>query len=165
MNRRDFLKVSALLSAAGLIPKPVRAAVPPRVVVVGGGFAGATVAKYLRLWGGAIDVTLVEEGASHHACILSNLVVTGQLPVERIVLGYQNLEGSHGVRRVQGRAVGVDAGARSLAVETASGRIALPYDRLVLAPGIDFIEKQSRNVAGGKHERFERQHQSRELAA
>jgi len=139
MNRRDFLKLSALLSACGILPKPLRAAVPPRVVVVGGGFAGATVAKYLRLWGGAIDVTLVEEGASHYACILSNLVVTGQLPVDRIVLGYQHLEATHGVRRVQGRAVGVDPGAHTVSVETASGITVLPYDRLVLAPGIDFI--------------------------
>jgi sulfide dehydrogenase [flavocytochrome c] flavoprotein subunit len=46
--------------------------------VLGGGMAGATVAKYLRLWGDAVDVTLVERNPSYTSCIMSSLVLTGQ---------------------------------------------------------------------------------------
>ena len=83
MNRRNFLHLAGLASASFALPRALRAATTaPRVVIVGGGFAGATAAKYLKLWGGNIDVTLIDRNAEHYACILSNLVVTGQLPIE-----------------------------------------------------------------------------------
>ncbi len=86
--------------------KAVRAATtPPHVLVIGGGFGGATVAKYLKLWGGNIDVTLIDRSASHYACILSNLVVTGALPMDRIKLGYTNLQTKRGVNFAQGEAL------------------------------------------------------------
>lgn len=140
MNRRHFLQAASLASAAFALPRALRAATPaPRVVVVGGGFAGATVAKYLKLWGGNIDVTLIDRGALHYACILSNLVVTGQLPVDRIKIGYDNLKSKRGVNVVQGEVVDLDPAARRVIVQVGTNAYAYSYDRLVLAPGIDFM--------------------------
>lgn len=140
MNRRNFLQIAGVASASLALPRALRAAsAAPRVVVVGGGFAGATVAKYLKLWGGNIDVTLIDRGAFHYACILSNLVVTGQLPVDRIKISYANLKSKRGVNVVQGEVLEVDPAGRRVIVQTGAGVYAYPYDRLVLAPGIEFI--------------------------
>jgi sulfide dehydrogenase [flavocytochrome c] flavoprotein chain len=136
-SRRHFLKLLGAASAFAALPPAVRAATtPPRVVIIGGGFAGATLAKYLRLWGGNVDVTLVDPNASHTACILSNLVVTGAISMSRITLSYDSLRTKYGVRVLRDSALAVDPAGHS--VSLASGAT-LPYDRLVLAPGIDFL--------------------------
>lgn len=139
LNRRQFLKLAGAASTLVTIPRAVHAAVAPRVVVVGGGFGGATLAKYLRMWGGNIQVTLVDANPSHISCILSNLVVTGALPMSRITLGFDSLRTNHGVTVMQGRAVAIDAPGNTLTVSTSSGNRILPYDHLVLSPGIDFV--------------------------
>lgn len=140
MNRRNFLKLAGLASATLALPRVLRAAAAaPRVVVVGGGFGGATVAKYLKLWGGNVDVTLIDRNPQHYACILSNLVVTGQLPLDRITLGYGDLQSRRGVRIVQGEAFEVNPVDRRVLVQTSGGRMSYGYDHLVLSPGIDFI--------------------------
>lgn len=140
IDRRNFLKLAGLTSAVLALPRAVRAATAaPRVLIVGGGFGGATVAKYLKLWGGNIDVTLIERSASHYACILSNLVVTGQLPMSRINLSYTNLQTKRGVNFVQGEALEIDPAARTVTVQIGSDYFAYPYDRLVLSPGVEFI--------------------------
>lgn len=139
LNRRQFLKLAGATSALAALPRAVGAATTaPRVVVVGGGFGGATVAKYLRMWGGNVQVTLVDANPSHVSCILSNLVVTGALPMSRITLGFDALKANHGVTVLQGQAIAIDAPGNTLTVRTASGDRVLPYDHLVLSPGIDF---------------------------
>lgn len=139
-DRRNFLKMSALAAAAWALPRPVRAqTAAPQVLVIGGGFGGATVAKYLKLWGGNIDVTLIDRSSSHYACILSNLVVTGALPISRIKLGYTNLQTKRGVKFVQGEAISVDPDAREVVVKIGDTHYGYPYDKLVLAPGVEFI--------------------------
>lgn len=139
MNRRDFLKLAGLATAGWSFPRSLSAAItPPRVVVIGGGFGGATAAKYIKRWGQNIDVTLVDRSTIHHACILSNLVVTGQIPMSRITLNYTTLI-NRGIRFVQGEALGIDAGARKVTLQTPTGSRVLEYDHLVLAPGVDFI--------------------------
>ena len=139
LNRRHFLKLIGAASTLAAVPRAVRAAVAPRVVVVGGGFGGATVAKYLRMWGGDVHVTLVDANPSHISCILSNLVVTGSLSMSRITLGFDSLRTNHGVNVMQGRAVAIDAHGNTLTVSTSTGNQVLPYDHLVLSPGIDFM--------------------------
>ncbi|MCD6705351.1 MAG: NAD(P)/FAD-dependent oxidoreductase [Thiobacillus sp.] len=140
LNRRQFLKLAGAISALAAFPRAVGATTTaPRVVVVGGGFGGATLAKYVRMWGGNVEVTLVDANPNHVSCILSNLVVTGALSMSRITLGFDSLEANHGVTVMQGRAVAIDAPGNALTVSTSSGNQVLPYDHLVLSPGIDFV--------------------------
>lgn len=139
LSRRRFLKLAAALPALAALPRLARAATtPPRVVVVGAGFGGATLTKYLRLWGGNIDVTLVDANARHTSCILSNLVVTGELAMSRINLGFDALRTRYGINVMQGRALSIDAPGNTVTVRTPGGNQVLPYDHLVLSPGIDF---------------------------
>lgn len=135
-SRRRLLQALGGTLAAAALPRIASAQAAPRVVVVGGGFAGATVAKYLRSWSaGAVDVTLVDTNAAHVSCILSNLVLNRRVGLPSITFGYDRLRDAHGVTIVQSRVSRVDpAGKR---VRLADGSF-LAYDRLVLAPGIAF---------------------------
>ena len=137
MDRRSFLRTAAGLAA--LLSSGMTAAAPrspkARVVVVGGGMAGATVAKYLRLWGDAVDVTLIERRATYTSSIMSNLVLTGQRTIAGLVYGYDALQGRYGVHVIIDDVVEVDPVA--IAVKLASGK-RLTADRIVLAPGIGF---------------------------
>ena len=114
-----------------------------RVVVVGGGFGGATAARYLRLWGGNIDVTLVERNPQFISCPISNLVIGGHQQMADITMGYGSLQAA-GVKLVQGDVVAIDPVARK--VRLASGA-ELPYDRLVVSPGVDFLLDQVAGLA------------------
>jgi NADH dehydrogenase FAD-containing subunit len=140
LNRRQFLKLAGAMSALAAAPRAIgQTTTAPRVLVVGGGFGGATVAKYLRMWGGNIDVTLIDANPTHVSCILSNLVVTGALPMSRITLGFDALQANHGVKIVQGKAVAINAARNRLTIRQDGVNQVLPYDHLVLSPGIDFV--------------------------
>ena len=134
-ERRDFLKLggaTAALAAAGCATtKPDAKA---KVVVVGGGFGGATAAKYLRLWSPSVEVTLVERLPSFTSCPMSNLVYGGSKTMADISFSYGGLQ-RYGVRVVQDDAKAVDTTAR--VVQLARGG-ELHYDRLIVSPGIDF---------------------------
>ena len=106
-----------------------------RVVVVGGGYGGATAARYLKLWAPDIDVTVVERNDVFVSCPISNLVLAGNAEIGTITMGYEGLR-SRGVNIVRDDAVAVDAGARQ--VRLASGKT-LSYDLLIVSPGIDFM--------------------------
>jgi NADPH-dependent 2,4-dienoyl-CoA reductase/sulfur reductase-like enzyme len=111
-----------------------------RVLVVGGGYGGATAAKYLRLWSnGNVDVTLVEPNAQFVSCPISNLVLGGSKTIADVTVSYDNLVKRHGVKLVKDTAVAVDPDKRT--VTLASGQV-LGYDRLILSPGIDFMYEQ-----------------------
>jgi sulfite dehydrogenase len=114
-----------------------------RVVVVGGGFGGATAARYLRLWGGNVDVTLVERNASFVSCPISNLVLGGHKQMSDITVSYAGLEAA-GVKRIQGEVVAIDPQAKE--VRLADGR-KLPYDRVIVSPGVDFMLDQIGGLA------------------
>ena len=138
LTRREFIKwvsAGAGVSAIGGCASVEEARASARVVVVGGGFSGATVARYIRLWTPEIAVTLVERNTTFVSCPMSNLVLGGNARIEDLTIGYDGLR-KHGVRVLRDDAVAVDAGARQ--VRLASGSV-LQYDRLVVAPGIDFI--------------------------
>jgi sulfide dehydrogenase [flavocytochrome c] flavoprotein chain len=109
-----------------------------RVVVIGGGYGGATAARYLRLWGGNIDVTLVERNATFVSCPISNLVLGGHKQIADVTVPFSGLE-KLGVKRIQGDVVAIDAQAKL--VRLADGRT-LPYDRAIVSPGIDFVPNQ-----------------------
>jgi sulfide dehydrogenase [flavocytochrome c] flavoprotein chain len=122
-------------STAGPAPLAPPAKPKARVIVIGGGMAGVTAAKYLRLWGDAIDVTLVERSPTYSSCILSSLVLTGQRSLASLQFGYATLRDRYGVRTVFDSVTDIDADAAR--VTLGSGGV-LAADRIVLAPGIDF---------------------------
>src|SRR5215470_8274845 len=131
LTRRTFL---GLAGAAVLAPARARAQTAgPRVVVVGGGFGGASCARALRQLEPKIVVTLVEASATFTACPFSNAVIGGLRELSAQQFGYARVA-ADGITLVQAMATGVDAAAKT--VTLADGR-RLPYDRLVLAPGID----------------------------
>src|SRR5712671_3647548 len=139
LKRRAFLKLTgaaAALSAAGCASTGTGSANPKaRVVVIGGGFGGATAARYIRMWDPAIEVTLVERNRSFVSCPTSNLVLGGSRTMDDISRGYESLA-KHGVRLIVDEATDVDAAKRT--VKLASGAN-LSYDRLVVSPAVDFL--------------------------
>ncbi|HEX3501243.1 MAG TPA: FCSD flavin-binding domain-containing protein [Stellaceae bacterium] len=133
-SRRDFLKAAASGASAALLPLPALAqGASGRVVVIGGGFAGATCARMLKRSDPRLTVTLVEANAKFIACPFSNGVIIGLRELEAQTFGYDSLE-KDGVALSFVPAVAVDPPSRS--VTLANGTV-LNYDRLVLAPGID----------------------------
>ena len=141
MQRREFLKaMGAGVSAAALSAcavSPSRSG--PKVVIVGGGYGGATVAKYLAMWGnGSLDITLVEPNAAFVSCPLSNLVLGGSKQIADLTVSYDGLV-KRGVRVIAETATVVDPLRQMVRI---SDQRELPYDRLVLSPGIDFMYDQ-----------------------
>jgi len=132
MKRRDFLKLAGAASLAGC------ASTPPskgRVVVIGGGFGGATAAKYIRMWDPAIEVVLVERESGFTSCPISNMVLGGYASFADLAHSYDGLR-RHGVRVVQDEALAVDPAKKTVRLHR-GGEIA--YERLIVSPGIDFL--------------------------
>ena len=134
MKRRDFLGFAAAGSLAGLAGCAANAPSKARVVVVGGGFGGATAAKYIRMWDPSIDVVLIERDPSFISCPISNLVLAGFAGMEDVTRGVDGLE-RHGVRVVRDEVTAIDPAKKSVRLAR-GGEIA--YERLVVSPGIDF---------------------------
>ncbi|OAI51546.1 flavocytochrome C [Betaproteobacteria bacterium SCGC AG-212-J23] len=133
MKRRDFLKVTGAASLAGCATTGA-APSKARVVVIGGGFGGATAAKHIRMWDSSIDVVLVERDAEFVSCPISNLVLGGFTSMKDITRDRTGLT-KYGVQVVRDEAVAIDAAKKS--VRLASGG-EIGYERLVVSPGIDF---------------------------
>src|SRR5262249_27204847 len=133
-TRRQFLKLGAAATASVLGPRRARAqASGPRVVVVGGGFAGASCARALRQADPKIAVTLVEPNATFTACPFSNSVIVGMRDSSAQQSTYGRVAAA-GITIARTSAPAVDAPAKSV---TLADGAKLAYDRLVLAPGID----------------------------
>lgn len=141
MRRRDFLGLPLGLAMPAASATSAPSATRGRVVVVGAGFGGATAARYVRiLGGGRIDVTLVDQHAALVSCPASNRVLAGEKTLEQLSFGYDALRQAHGVRFVQGRVTAIDADRRRIVVAGSGlAHARLPYDRLIVAPGIDFV--------------------------
>ena len=133
-SRRDVLKMVGAAAAVGLGAPRVRAQAAGRVIVVGGGFGGATCARYLRQVAPDLAVTLVEPSPSFVTCPFSNTVIAGLNGIEAITHGFDGLKAA-GVELVQDRVAGIDPVARTV---TLAGGAVLEWDRLVVSPGIDF---------------------------
>jgi len=136
-NRREFIQ---LLGAAGLasqLPacsKPESASIG-RVVVIGGGYAGATAAKYIRMWsGGNIEVVSIEKNTQFVSCPLSNLVLGGSKTIHDLTFGYDALKANHGIEWVTDEVTNIDTEKKQIQMQRGEMR----YDRLIIAPGIDF---------------------------
>ena len=134
MDRRSFLQASAAaaLGVAGINAHAMRGA---KVVVIGGGYGGATAAKYIRLLSKqSIEVTLVEPDQTFISCPLSNLVLGGSRTLADLSRPYSLLTKQHGVTHERDVAVAVDPIARTVKL---AGGGTLSYDKLVMSPGID----------------------------
>lgn len=137
LNRRTFM--GAVAATSGMLAAPmVRAQGRPKVVVIGGGAGGATAARYIAKDSeGAIDVTLVEPSRAYYTCFFSNLYIGGFREIDSLAHSYGKLASDYGINVVHDWAVGVDRDAKT--VTLASGDM-LSYDRLILSPGIDFVD-------------------------
>ncbi len=138
MQRRSFLHGAAALGALGLAGCATsRVPAKAQVVVVGGGYGGATAAKYLRMWSDyRLQVVLVEPNDAFVSCPVSNLVLGGYKTIADITTPYDNLRKRHGVTLVKDRAERIDPAKKT--VTLASGAT-IAYDKLVLSPGIDLL--------------------------
>lgn len=137
-SRRQLLKglgaVSLLPLAGGVSPFTLGGQHAGKVVVVGGGFGGATAAKYLKRANPAIEVTLIEPAETFYTCPFSNLHLGGLRSMQEISHGYDELRDRYGVRVIHAMAEDIDAEAHTVRLSTGDE---LAYDRLVLSPGID----------------------------
>jgi sulfide dehydrogenase [flavocytochrome c] flavoprotein subunit len=132
-SRRDVLKLAGAITVAGIIPR-ARAQARGKIVVVGGGFGGATCARYLLRAAPGLDVTLVEPNAQFATCPFSNTVLGGINGMDFITHGFDGLR-RHGVNVVQDSVTQITSDAKVLRL---GGGGTLPYDRLIMSPGIDF---------------------------
>ncbi len=135
ITRRGFIQAAGAATAVGMVGTPYLAlGASKKVVVVGGGTAGATAAKYIRMADPSTDVTLIEANSHYHTCYMSNEVLGGVRSMDSIRFGYDGLA-KHGVKVVNAKVTGIDAKAR---VVKTSGGSSYNYDRCIVAPGIDF---------------------------
>lgn len=136
MRRRELMQGATALVAAGWM-RPARSSAAPRIVVVGGGYGGATVAKQLAvLSGGGIHVTLIEAEEDFVSCPLSNLVLEGSQSLATLTVPYTALQSRHGVRVMRDSVRGIDPLKKTV---TLAGGSSLAYDKLVLSPGVDMM--------------------------
>jgi len=148
VTRREFLATSGTglgLLAAGCAPALKGDFAPktgPRVVVIGGGWGGATAAKYVRLADPSVEVVLLEPGRRFVSCPFSNLVLSGVRTIDSLTFGYEGLR-KHGVRVLHETATAIEPDARRVRV----GEGYLQYDRLIVSPGVEFQTEQVEGLA------------------
>src|SRR5256885_742337 len=158
MSRRDFLKASsgAAIAVSGLAgcartAAPTAMTTPAdlaptsgrRVIVIGGGWGGATAAKYVRMEDPSLEVILIEPNTKFVSCPFSNLVLSGVRSIGSLTFGYNALREQHGVRIIHDTATAIEPDARRVRL----GRGFLTYDRLIVAPGVDFQTEQIDGLA------------------
>ena len=143
LNRRTLVQGSLALGGLGMLSGLVGCAaaggIPAkaRVVVVGGGYGGATAAKYVRLLSDyKIDVVMVEPSDSFVSCPISNLVLGGSKTINDVTTPYTSLGSKHGVKVVKDMVASIDAGKKTV---TLAGGASIAYDKLILSPGIEMM--------------------------
>ncbi len=142
MKRRSFVQASlalgslpalSLVGCASTAPLPAKA----KVVVIGGGYGGATAAKYVRMLSNyQIDVVLVEPNDSFISCPISNLVIGGSKTLGDITTPYDKLKSNHGVIHARDMVTRIDAAKKTV---TLAGGATLGYDKLIVSPGVDMM--------------------------
>jgi len=139
LTRRDFVKwlsASAALSGSIGCATATKSRNVGRVVVIGGGYAGATAAKYVRMWGPDIEVTLVERDAEFVSCPLSNRVLAGVIQLKVLTRDYGKLQAKYGVKLIRDEATAIDPVAQEVRLGKGGP---LKYDRLIVAPGVEIL--------------------------
>jgi len=134
-SRRRFVQGLGAVTASGIIGAPsLVLGATKKVVVVGGGTAGATAARYVKMADPSIDVTIVEANKDYYTCYLSNEVLSGDRSLDSLKHGYSGLE-KEGIKVVFDYVTGIDAKAKKVATKSGAS---LDFDRCIVAPGIDF---------------------------
>jgi sulfide dehydrogenase [flavocytochrome c] flavoprotein chain len=138
LSRRRFVKLAGAGAAFSTLAAPsITRAARARVVVIGGGAGGATAAKYIAMGAkGTIDVVLIDAAKTYHTCFFSNLYLGGLRDYASLTHTYDTLTSAHPVRFVHDRADAIDRDRKVVRLRSGSR---LPYDRLILSPGIDLI--------------------------
>jgi NADPH-dependent 2,4-dienoyl-CoA reductase/sulfur reductase-like enzyme len=140
MKRRNFVQASIAFGTLGsMVGCATTGTIPSKakVVVIGGGYGGATAAKYVRILSDyKIDVVLVEPNASFVSCPASNLVLGGSKTMGDITTPYDKLSSTHGITRVRDTVNRIDASKKTV---TLAGGATIAYDKLILSPGIDLM--------------------------
>jgi NADPH-dependent 2,4-dienoyl-CoA reductase/sulfur reductase-like enzyme len=134
LTRRRVLGLIGGLTLAGARPHRAWTQTPARIVVVGGGFGGATCAKYLRRADPGLDVTLVEPHRQFVTCPFSNAVLVGLRDLASVTYTYDGLHQHYGIRLVHATATALDPVGHQVTLDDGS---TLTYDRLVLSPGVE----------------------------
>ncbi|XPV68639.1 MAG: FAD-dependent oxidoreductase [Halarcobacter sp.] len=138
LSRRDFLKFLGVATLLSFSSKELKAATVPHIVVVGGGFSGATCAKYLKMWGGSsVDVTIIETNSTYVSPILSNLVLNGKKTTADLSFTYVDYSSKYKINMIHKEVSSVDSTNKTV---TLNDNSVVNYDKLVLASGIDFIK-------------------------
>ncbi len=137
-NRRRFIQAVGLGASSLLLPHQVLAMGKKHplghVVVIGGGYAGTTAAKYIRMWSAQnIAVTVIEQSPQFTSCPLSNLVLGGSKSINDLTFGYDAVQKNHGVNWVQDTVTAINPEAKKVTMK----RGEISYDRLIIAPGVD----------------------------
>jgi sulfide dehydrogenase [flavocytochrome c] flavoprotein subunit len=136
ISRRNFLALGAAVGASGLFGcarKPLNTT-QAKVAVVGGGYGGATAAKYLKMLDPSLDVTLVEKRKTYYSCPGSNEVLAGWHEPSWLRRPRDGLQKNYGIRLVHGKVMEIDPEKKLLELKDGSE---IPYDRLILSPGVD----------------------------
>lgn len=140
LKRREFIKTAAIAGAAAMIPVAASASrsasKQKRVVVIGGGFAGATAAKYVAMWSANTEVVMIERNAQFVSCPQSNLVLGGSRSLQQLTHDYNSLADNYGVKTVQAEVVSIDTEKQRVRLHDG---VIVAYHRLIIAPGVDFI--------------------------
>jgi len=134
IDRRQFLVGAAAASVLPLALPAIGASSAARIVIVGGGFGGVSLARYLRRNDSTLAITLIEKDAHFVTCPFSNFVLGGMLPIDKVTFGYDKVKAA-GIDVLQDTATTIDPAKKTIA--TVGGK-SFAYDYLVLSPGIQF---------------------------
>ncbi|MFW5450388.1 MAG: FCSD flavin-binding domain-containing protein [Methylophagaceae bacterium] len=142
LKRRSFIKTAitagsvAMLPAVSLTACASKSTSQQRVVIIGGGFSGATAAKYLSMWSPDTEVIMIERNAQFVSCPQSNLVLSGSRTLDQLTHDYDILASKYNVKTVQAEVVAIDTEKQFVKLHD---DVEISYQRLIIAPGIDVI--------------------------
>lgn len=150
-SRRNFMKFLGLSPLLAIVPSMAAAdvATTPHIVVVGGGFSGATCAKYLKMWAGSsVNVTIIETNPTYVSPILSNLVLNSQKTTSDLSFTYKDLNAKYSINIMHSTVNSVNKTDKTLTLANGNS---VQYDKLVLAAGIDFIKTNDYDITKIPH--------------